>query len=178
MQQKVLFGGIFHQSIISSETCSPFHISNRFHFSAQQRIQEGKEVWLKHLLPVLPEADPGVQGGLRHHRQRQGWHHHCPRPKKGLWGKRLKKYQMWQGWLIKGAHFTSVFCMTIDLVLPDYMETMVCLLCQRKSHFLGHLLAPLLDKGTKSNGTMSCGNWDNPIIGSSPTSTVICPSQF
>merc|ERR1712212_527042 len=53
---------------------------------AQQRIQEGKEVWLKHLLPVLPEADPGVQGGLRHHRQRQGWHHHCPRPKKGLRG--------------------------------------------------------------------------------------------
>merc|ERR1712233_247599 len=47
---------------------------------AQQRIQEGKEVRLKHLLPVLPEADPGVQGGLRHHRQRQGWYHHCPGP--------------------------------------------------------------------------------------------------
>merc|ERR1711970_1221760 len=53
---------------------------------AQQRIEEGKEVWLKHLLPVLPEADPGVQGGLRHHRQRQGWHHHCPRPKKAFEG--------------------------------------------------------------------------------------------
>merc|ERR1712158_345658 len=47
---------------------------------AQQRIQEGKEVWLKHLLPVLLEADPGVQGGLRHHRHRQGWHHHSPGP--------------------------------------------------------------------------------------------------
>merc|ERR1712186_75738 len=31
---------------------------------AQQRIKEGKEVWLEHLLLVLPEADPGVQGGL------------------------------------------------------------------------------------------------------------------
>ena len=46
------------------------------------------------------------------------------------------------------------WCITIDLVFPDYMETMVCLLCQRKSHFLGHLLAHLLDKGTKSNGTL------------------------
>merc|ERR1712181_23952 len=49
-------------------------------------IQEGKEVRLKHLLPVLPEADPGVQGGIRHHRHRQGWHHHCPRPKKAFEG--------------------------------------------------------------------------------------------
>merc|ERR1712156_217168 len=34
---------------------------------AQQRIEEGQEVWLKHLLPVLTETDPGVQGGVRHH---------------------------------------------------------------------------------------------------------------
>ena len=84
---------MYHNFTILSETCQnlfiilivfPFHDFNNFSVSAQQRIQEGKEVRLKHLLPVLPEADPGVQGGLRHHRQRQGWHHHCPRPKKGL----------------------------------------------------------------------------------------------
>ena len=92
---------MYHNFTILSETCRnlfiilivfPFHDFNNFSVSAQQRIQEGKEVRLKHLLPVLPEADPGVQGGLRHHRQRQGWHHHCPRPKKGLWGE-LWRYQ-------------------------------------------------------------------------------------
>merc|ERR1739838_200967 len=51
---------------------------------APQRIEEGQEVRLKHLLPVLTEADPGVQGGVRHHRQRQGRNHHRPRLKRHL----------------------------------------------------------------------------------------------
>merc|ERR1712156_1328595 len=32
---------------------------------APQRIEEGQEVWLQHLLPVLTETDPGVQRGVR-----------------------------------------------------------------------------------------------------------------
>merc|ERR1712156_32293 len=63
---------------------------------APQRIEEGQEVWLKHLLPVLAETDPGVQGGVRHHRQRQGRNHHRPRPEKGLWGNWTAN-QRWRG---------------------------------------------------------------------------------
>ena len=67
--------------------CLSFQILIVFPVSAPQRIEEGQEVRLKHLLPVLTETDPGVQGGVRHHRQRQGRNHHRSWPEKGLWGK-------------------------------------------------------------------------------------------
>merc|ERR1712008_549818 len=35
------------------------------------RIKEGQEERLQRLRPLLPEADPGVQGGFRYHGRRQ-----------------------------------------------------------------------------------------------------------
>ena len=120
--------------------CLSFQILIVFPVSAPQRIEEGQEVRLKHLLPVLTETDPGVQGGVRHHRQRQGRNHHRSWPEKGLWGeytvqnnnkKMMHNHRPW--FSIHEIHGSLVM--------------------QEKYHFLGHLLAPLLDKGTKSNGT-------------------------
>merc|ERR1712037_832887 len=36
------------------------------------RIKGGQEERLQRLRPLLPEADPGVQGGFRYHGRRQG----------------------------------------------------------------------------------------------------------
>ena len=76
-----------HKDRYSISSSSYQLICLSFPVSAPQRIEEGQEVRLEHLLPVLTEADPGVQRGVRHHRQRQGRNHHRPRPEKGLWGK-------------------------------------------------------------------------------------------
>merc|ERR1712137_967661 len=43
---------------------------------APQRIEEGQEVWLQHLLPVLTETDPGVQDRRRDDRRRAPEEHH------------------------------------------------------------------------------------------------------
>ena len=69
---------IFNLLLVIKLICLSFQILIVFPVSAPQRIEEGQEVWLEHLLPVLTETDPGVQGGVRYHRQRQGRNHHRP----------------------------------------------------------------------------------------------------